>query len=297
MEKQVCNQRAKMYPIVSVLMTSYNREKFIAEAIESVLHSSLTDFELIIVDDASRDRTVEIARRYQARDPRIRLYVNERNLGDYANRNRAASYARGKYLKYLDSDDVIYEFGLAYCVEKMEQSPEAAMASYVPFDLDGDDSQCWPSSRIIHEHFFSHHCFLFGPSGAIFRRDKFFELGGYDTRFNVISDTFFNVRMASEYPMVLLRNEFFLYRTHEGQEKNNRRGYLKFGYLYFKELMEHVSLPLARQKIEFLKRKLQKRHAINLTKFLAETLDWKGLRQIMVETHFTFTDMLVGYFQ
>ena len=64
-------------PIVSVLMTAYNREKYIAAAIESVLASTLTDFELIIVDDGSRDRTVEIAKTYAAKDTRIKLYVNE----------------------------------------------------------------------------------------------------------------------------------------------------------------------------------------------------------------------------
>ncbi|HEV2714429.1 MAG TPA: glycosyltransferase family A protein, partial [Terriglobales bacterium] len=94
-------------PLVSVLMTAYNREKYIAEAIESVLASNFKDFELIIVDDCSKDRTAEIARRYTS-DSRVQVHVNEKNLGDYPNRNRAASLARGKYLKYLDSDDVIY---------------------------------------------------------------------------------------------------------------------------------------------------------------------------------------------
>src|SRR5690348_3619706 len=73
-------------PIVSVLMTAYNREKYISQAIESVLRSSLTNFELIIVDDVSKDRTVEIARNYAAKDNRVLVFVNEKNLGDYGNR-------------------------------------------------------------------------------------------------------------------------------------------------------------------------------------------------------------------
>jgi glycosyltransferase involved in cell wall biosynthesis len=80
-------------PIVSVLMTSFNREKYIAEAIESVLASTYKDFELIIVDDVSTDATVAIAEKYAKQDGRIKVYKNQNNLGDYKNRNRAASYA------------------------------------------------------------------------------------------------------------------------------------------------------------------------------------------------------------
>ena len=82
-------------PLVSVLMTAYNREKYIAEAIESVLASTFQDFELIIVDDCSRDHTVEIVRRYTS-DPRLQVHVNEKNLGDYPNRNRAASLVQNR---------------------------------------------------------------------------------------------------------------------------------------------------------------------------------------------------------
>ena len=113
------NQKNK--PKLSVLMTAYNRENFISEAIESVLASTFTDFELIIVDDASQDTTVEIAKFYENLDHRVKVYVNDINLGDYPNRNKAASYANGKYLKYLDSDDIIYDYGLEVMVKAMEK--------------------------------------------------------------------------------------------------------------------------------------------------------------------------------
>ena len=64
-------------PLVSVLMTAYNREKYIAEAIESVLASTYTNFELIIVDDCSTDKTVEIAKSYEVKDNRIKVYIND----------------------------------------------------------------------------------------------------------------------------------------------------------------------------------------------------------------------------
>ena len=86
-------------PLVSILMTAYNREMFIAEAIESVLGSSYSNFELIIVDDCSVDETAKIARKYFETDQRIKLFVNETNQGQFKNRNIVASYASGKYLK------------------------------------------------------------------------------------------------------------------------------------------------------------------------------------------------------
>ena len=116
-----------MPPKVSVLTTVYNREKYITECIESVLASSFQDWEMIIVDDQSVDRSVEIAQSYAQQDERIKVYVNEVNLGDYPNRNKAASLATGKYLKYLDADDLIYPHGLEIMVKTMECYPQCTL--------------------------------------------------------------------------------------------------------------------------------------------------------------------------
>ena len=67
---------------------------------------------MIIVDDVSQDDTYSVAMRYAEQDSRISVYKNDTNLGDYPNRNMAASYAKGKYLKYLDADDKLYPYGL-----------------------------------------------------------------------------------------------------------------------------------------------------------------------------------------
>jgi glycosyltransferase involved in cell wall biosynthesis len=114
-------------PLVSVLTTVYNREKYLAACIESVLACSFQDWEMIIIDDQSKDSSVAIAQQYADQDRRIHVYVNETNLGDYPNRNQAAVYAKGKYLKYLDADDLIYPHGLEIMVETMEAHPECAL--------------------------------------------------------------------------------------------------------------------------------------------------------------------------
>ena len=112
-------------PLVSILTTVYNREKYLAACIESVLASCFQDWEMIIVDDQSKDNSVAIAQQYAAKDRRIYVYVNEINLGDYPNRNKAATYAKGKYLKYLDADDLIYPHSLEVMIAAMEQFSEA----------------------------------------------------------------------------------------------------------------------------------------------------------------------------
>jgi glycosyltransferase involved in cell wall biosynthesis len=139
-------------PLVSVLMTAYNREKYIAEAIESVLASSYTHFELIIVVDGSSYQTVSMAREYVSKDCRITVYVNENNLGDYPNRNKAASYAKGQYLKYVDSDDKLYPDGLRYCVQCMEDHKDADWAIIYPREI-REEFLMQPQPAIV-SHFF-----------------------------------------------------------------------------------------------------------------------------------------------
>lgn len=284
-------------PLVSVLMTAYNRENYIGEAIESVLSSTYSNFELIVVDDVSTDNTLAIVQSYAKKDNRIKVHLNESNLGDYPNRNQAARYAKGKYIKYLDSDDKIYDFGLEYCITQMEKNPEAAIGMSLLYDMGVTDSLCWRPEKIVREHLFDRPYLGIGPSGTIIRLDKFLEAGGYDTRFGVSSDMYFNIKMASSYPVVLLPKMYFYYREHEGQQRNNEKGYLAMGYLYFKEVLDKIALPLRSDEINFLRRKLGKRHAVNLTRYLLRTGRFVDVKEVMRETNFGFTDIVSGYFK
>lgn len=92
--------------IVSVIMPSYNAERFIKGSIESVLEQTYIDWELIIVDDRSTDNTVKIIDTYMQQDKRIKYIVLEENSGPAVARNRAIEEARGRYIAFLDSDDL-----------------------------------------------------------------------------------------------------------------------------------------------------------------------------------------------
>lgn len=92
-------------PLVSVIMPAYNAEAYIAEAIDSVLAQTVTDWELLIIDDGSQDQTREIVSRYVQKDARIRLLENPQNMGVARTRNRGLDCFRGDFAAFLDSDD------------------------------------------------------------------------------------------------------------------------------------------------------------------------------------------------
>ena len=94
-----------MNKLVSVIMPSYNSAKYIGRSVKSVLAQTYADFELIIVDDCSSDGTQDIVNVFLG-DARVRFYINEKNSGAALSRNRALREAKGKYVAFLDSDDV-----------------------------------------------------------------------------------------------------------------------------------------------------------------------------------------------
>ena len=95
-----------MKPRVSIGLPVYNGQEFLEETLHSILNQTFNDFELIICDNASTDRTAEICRSFAKRDRRIRYYRNEINLGAAKNFNGVFFLARGEYLKWSDNDDL-----------------------------------------------------------------------------------------------------------------------------------------------------------------------------------------------
>ena len=110
-------------PTVSVVMPVYNREKLVADAIESVLNQTFTDFEFIIVDDGSTDNTMQILKAYAEKDKRIRLIAHDKNCGVGCGRNTAQRNARGQFLAIMDSDDIMSPTRLEKQVTVMQENP------------------------------------------------------------------------------------------------------------------------------------------------------------------------------
>lgn len=125
-------------PKVSVIMPSYNKEKYIAASIESVLAQTFQNFELIIIDDASTDNSVAIICKYQ--DKRIRFFQNNTNIGIAQNRNRALELAKGEYIALLDADDISANIRLEKEVEYLNNHPDIDVVFGEFLEMDGENN-------------------------------------------------------------------------------------------------------------------------------------------------------------
>lgn len=205
-------------PAVSVLMPAYNREAYISDAIASVLAQSFTDFELVVVDDASSDRTRAIAESYAANDARVRVVWNEKNRGQFANRNYAASLARAPLLKFHDSDDVMYPHCLAVMVAAMNAAPVAAVGLSQGRSWPGGPCPMVLTPELAYaREFLGHGLFQCGPGGSIIRREAYEAVGGFRTA-GIHSDYLLWLDMARRFSFVLVPADLFWYREHADQD-------------------------------------------------------------------------------
>jgi len=235
-------------PLISVLVTVYNRERWLEACIKSILASTFQSFEVIIVDDQSTDGSVAIAESYAARNSRIRFFRNDKNLGDYPNRMRAAELATGTYVKYVDSDDLIYRHSLAIMVEAMETNPDAALG--LSHSLPEDDQPYpWVLSpqAAWRKQFLGRGCMGAGPSSAIIRKEALFEIGGF-RNWGVLDDLDCWFRISARWPILLLPPGLIWWRRHEGQEfaKGGAGAvYLERGFTLTKETLQSPECPLS----------------------------------------------------
>jgi glycosyltransferase involved in cell wall biosynthesis len=180
-------------PLLSIVIASYNHDQFITIAIESLLNQSFQDFELIIVDDASGDNSVEVIKKFS--DPRIKLISLLENKGVCNAFNIGVFSARGKYVKIFASDDVALPSMLETQVSFLEKntSYDAAFSGVQVIDEEGNllekktkkfERYFSSKNRSREEwlnHFFTKGNCLAAPT-AIFKTDLFKKIGGFDSR-------------------------------------------------------------------------------------------------------------------
>jgi len=286
-------------PTVSVLVTVYNRESYLAETLKSVLDSSWTDFELIVVDDASSDKSASVAESFAKNDKRIRVCINERNLGDYGNRAKAASLARGRYIKYVDSDDLIYKYSLASMVESLEKNPEAALA--LSHSRPEDDSPYpWylTPNQTFNKHFLGRGCLSCGPSGAIIRRDAFELVGGFREQWKVLADTELWLRMASRWPTVLLPPGLIWWRRHEDQQfssSDSELTYLERGFQLAMEALTDAECPLTQHARIAAMKKVRQHFSRRLLSLAIRAHRLGPAYRLYKESSLTLADLASGF--
>jgi len=172
------------------------------------------------VDDCSHDQTADIVGNYALQDSRIRFYKNHRNLGDYNNRNKAASYAQGKYLKYLDSDDIMYSHCLTVMVDYMELFEGAGLGLSSTGRVHSPQPTCLSPKESYLMHFCEQDLFGRAPGSSIITRRAFELAGGFSGETHV-GDLELWLKLAARFPLVTLPRDLVWDRVHDEQESTS----------------------------------------------------------------------------
>jgi glycosyltransferase involved in cell wall biosynthesis len=281
-------------PLVSVLITAYNREKLIVEALESVLECTYRNIEIIVVDDNSKDNTLNVIKEFAARDSRIRYYKNEHNLGDYPNRNKAASYALGEYITYLDSDDRMLPGGLEKCMEGMLQFPGAGIGMH--WAESKGEPFVFSKDAAIKRHFFTNAFLVVGPGGTVLKKSFFDAIKGYPEKYGPANDMYFNLKAACYSDVVLFPFQFFFYRAHDDRESTNWYNYLYNNYLFLKDALDELPFPLTEKEKKWVSNKNKRRFFITVIRYFFATRNIKQVREALRKTKFSIGDVFNAVF-
>ncbi|MEC5397283.1 glycosyltransferase family 2 protein [Uliginosibacterium sp. H1] len=224
-------------PAASICVPVYNGEAYLRPALDSALAQSREDFELLIVDDCSRDSSPEIIREYALRDHRIRHHRNERNLGLVGNWNRCVELARGEWIKFLFQDDLLHPDCLArmtgatesqdaivFCQRTVlfeedlaasgrsfyeEHSPLLARTFAMGSHLPAQAITAWTlSNRFLNV--------LGEPTAMMFKRSVHTDHGPFNPALSILCDIEFALRVGSKHGVRLVPAPLAYFRAHGG---------------------------------------------------------------------------------
>jgi len=238
---------------VSVITPAYNTERYIGDAIESILQQTFADFEYIIIDDCSKDTTWEIIQNYAKKDSRIIALRNEKNLGIAGNRNRGLRESRGKYVVWQDADDISLPQRIEHQYQFMEAHPEVGIVGgYLQFFNEYGNTtvrKYKPDDASLRKKIFRYS--PVGQPGAMVRKKSLDEVGEFDLRYPPAEDLDMSFRIGSKYALANLEEIVVRYRENANSatftklkiiERNTiiiRRKYAK-GYGYTMNLADMI---------------------------------------------------------
>ena len=201
----------------TIAIPVYNREKFIGRAIDSALAQNVSDLEVLVVDNCSTDHTWEVLHTY--RDSRLRLVRNETNLGLFGNFNCCLSLAKGKYLRFLCSDDTLVAGTLKREIAVMDAHPHVALLStrgqrmdeegnFLGFQADHFKQGVYSGNKSIYailwyQAYYAYNSLNY-PSGILIRRDFSEQVGQFDVNMKMLGDVDFFLRVLEHGDLAVL---------------------------------------------------------------------------------------------
>ena len=219
-------------PKVSVIIPSYNHDKFVRESIQSVLDQTYQDFEIVITDDGSRDNTVEEIKKFK--DKRIRLFVLEENKGAVYATNHCIQKAKGEYVTLLNSDDAYYPDKLEKQVKYLDTHPDIAAVFGFAQAMDSDSKEIIPNfdyfepvnlNRTSDEWvktFYYRGNLLIHPTIMI-RRKVYDDIGLYDYRLAQMPDFIEWLKLSFKHNFYVMPEKLIKYRTHRTNTSSTAR--------------------------------------------------------------------------
>ncbi|MEN9389389.1 MAG: hypothetical protein RLY61_473 [Candidatus Parcubacteria bacterium] len=203
-------------PLVSVLIPAYNAQKYIEESIRSTLTQTYKNLQVIIVNDASTDRTGAIIEQFRLQDSRIELITNTSNLKMSLSLNKGLAQARGKYIARMDADDISLPERISRQVAYMESHPEVGISGTSMKIVDEDLQQIGIRSYYLTDAEIRKHIFKFSPfchPSIIMRKDVLDKAGGYEHEYNPAEDyeLYFRLGMHSKFGNI--PDFLLMYRT------------------------------------------------------------------------------------
>jgi len=255
-------------PKVSICLPVYNGERFLAQAIESVLGQTFRDFEVLIADDRSTDGSYAIAQRFAQRDPRVHAWSNRTNLGLFANYNSCIQRAQGEYIKLFAQDDLLEPDALQWLVKALESNPQVKLVSCGRRWIGPDNQQLqvvcpFPETRVIAgTDVIRYNLMQLGnwvgePSTTMFRRADAGD--GFDTRFHHYGDIEYWFRIVESGDYLYLDDVLCSFRRHSGSSTTGNLAGLYFvlDMLLLGKIYRRYSAELGESEEHFLRRALE----------------------------------------
>lgn len=216
-------------PLVSVCIPAYNSAIYIKKTMESVLSQKYENIELVVVDDCSRDNTVEVVRSVD--DPRVRLVQNTDNLGMTGNWNKCLAEAKGDYIKLICADDILYEDSIKKELSALLKHPEVTlvMSDTALIDENGERTGCfkrYPRSGLLEGKKVAKRALIFksffgAPCNTLFPRSSYEKAGGFDPDFPYILDFDMWLRMACLGKIYVIHEELNGFRVRNDSNTGN----------------------------------------------------------------------------
>lgn len=211
-------------PTVSVIMPVYNSERYISDSVGSILKQSYSDFEFLIVDDASWDGTERKLR--ECSDTRVKVIRNDKNLGVTASLNRGIQNARGRYIARMDADDIAAKDRIGKQVDYLENSPSVDVVFGHTVLIDKDSEIICESWRpdSVEEILLrlSEHNFIPHPT-VMFRKSVIEEAGSYDEAFRTGQDLELWIRLRDRgYCFGYIRDALLYFRLNPDSVREDR---------------------------------------------------------------------------